>query len=100
MPIAHDIRFYDSPWSSGNARRWPACTIRPNILNRLKKGGINPTRRQNGVKQQGARTPGARDISRKAFVKKVGEGIALGPGDRRTCRHGMPAASTQQAIIV
>src|SRR3546814_9573093 len=52
MPIAHDIRFYDSHWSSGNARRWPACTIRPPILNRLKKGGINPTRRQYGVKQQ------------------------------------------------
>src|SRR3546814_1795384 len=82
MPIAHDIRFYDSHWSSGNARRWPACTIRPTILNRLKKGGINPTRRQYGVKQQCALTPGARDISRKAFVKKVGQGIE----DRKSTR--------------
>src|SRR3546814_18384814 len=99
MAIAHDIRVYDSHWSSSNARRWPACTIRPPILNRLKKGGINPTRRQYGVKQQCALTPGARDISRKAFVKKVGQGIDLGPGDSQPCRHGMPAASKQQAII-
>ena len=99
VPVPDNIRLDDSHRPGRDPGRWPAGAIGAALFNRLKKQGIYAARRKDGVNEQRALALCADDVRLQPRIEEVGQRLDLVCHDRKARRHGMAAASHQQAAV-